>query len=135
MRLSRLWMLCLVFVCFATVAKAQNFCGANTVTYYRADSAAGDAVMCVLFVDRNSFAFYAQGTEHGQTFRLLGYSHRKGAPQSEAFDTSYATINGNGEQFAQGAHLGGNTFILSEGFWDEHNPPARIYHHLLESEA
>ena len=135
MRLNRLLILFFIFACFITVAKAQDFCGPNTVTYYRVDSSAGGGVMCVLFVDRNSFAFYAQGTEHGKAFRLLGYSYRDNtAPRSQAFNTSYATITGSRERFVQGAHLGGNTFILSD-VWDEHNPPGRIYHHLMESDG
>ena len=38
-------------------------------------------------------------------------------------------------RLAQAAHLGGNTFILSGGFWDEHHPPRRIYQRLMESEG
>lgn len=47
--------------------------------------------------------------------------------------TSYATINGNGEQYAQAAHFGDNTYIKSGGFWDEHHPPEVIFHHVMES--
>jgi hypothetical protein len=134
--MNRFWLVVVAFVCFSGVAEAQDFCGANTTTYYRLDSSAGGAVMCVLFVDRNSFAFYAQGVEHSKTFRLLGYSYRDGAPQSEqVFNTSFATINGNGEQMQMAAHIADNTFILSGGSWDEHNPPRRIYQKILESEG
>lgn len=135
MRLKRLWILWLVYACFATVAKAQDFCGPNTVTYYRVDSAAGGAVMCVLFVDRNSFTFYAQGTEHGKTFRLLGYSHRGNYVVGPYFHTDYASINGNGEQFTQAPSNRWVTYILDDAHWDEHDPPYQIYLHIMESEG
>jgi hypothetical protein len=132
----RVWILILILLGLEGVARAQGFCGPNTTTYYRVDSNAGGAVMCVLFVDTNSFAFYAQGTEHNQTFRLLGYSYRDAGPRNEqVFNTSFATINGNGEQLRMAAHMGDNTFILSGGAWDEHNPPNLIFHHILESEG
>src|SRR5947209_14398667 len=89
--------------------------------------------MCVLFVDRSSFALYAQGMEHGKTFRLVGYSHRD--IPGVYFDTDYASINGNGEQFAQMASLRYETVILDDSNWDEHYPPQRIYHQLMESEG
>lgn len=140
MRFTRLWVLVVALACCATVAKAQNFCGPNTVTYYRVDSNAGGAVMCVLFVNRDSFTFYAQGTEHGQSFRLLGYSLFSDVnPSSMAyhesiiFNTWYATINGNGEQFVGVDRGVVNTHILATGSWDEKMPPNTIVHHMLGS--
>ncbi len=110
-------------------AAAQGWCGPHLVTYWRAASTLGDAVMCVRFVDNASFAFYQEGTEQGRTFRRLGYASRPPTgPLSGTdgtFSVRWATINGNGEQLeelARGQALG------TVGFrgWDAANPPEHL---------
>lgn len=106
-----------------TQTALASYCGAGLTTYFRNNAASGDAVLCVRFVDRNSFAWYSQGTNFGNSFRLVGYSWRAGG----GFSSTYASINGNGEHYSIYTNQAEN-FSVNEAYaWDEKNPPQRIF--------
>jgi hypothetical protein len=111
-------------------AEAQAWCGPHLATYVRAETTIGDAVMCVRFVDRASFAFYMEGLEDGRTFRRLGYAYRPSTgsvrDRELNFTVRWANITGNGEDIE-----GSATSIEAFGTigyydWNENSPPEHL---------